>query len=128
MNICQYSNVDHNTFHLWNLNLEPQGWSSTHLTASHPTCCVNNLMFILFTQYFISTLHETSNLIIHILLIICPNEKNENLFISFLQQCTQLYFFLKCKFSFLKKKNWIILLNNISMTILWKILIQTHDL
>jgi len=33
----------------------------------------NNVLFILFKPYFIKTLHKTSNLIIHILLINFPN-------------------------------------------------------
>ncbi len=41
-----------------------------------------------FRPYLISTLHTISNLMIHILLINCPNEKMKSLFTNFFQQCT----------------------------------------
>jgi hypothetical protein len=58
---------------------------------------------------------------IHIILKICANEKIEILFINFLQQCTQLYNLIICNVNSVQKKIIsIFLLNNISLTILWK--------
>jgi hypothetical protein len=44
--------VDHNPCHGWELMFEPQGWRSTPLTPSNPTCCGKKKMHPIYLTSF----------------------------------------------------------------------------
>jgi hypothetical protein len=61
--------------------------------------------FELYAAHITTIIHTTSNLMIHILLINCPNEKMKNLFINFLQLCTQIiYIYIRQNVNAFQKK------------------------